>query len=44
MTPFEMSLIKDGSDPEVYRFDGTEVAAKDVRTGAALDSRYSLTT
>ena len=42
-TPVEISLVKDGNDPEVYRIDGTEVAARDVRTGATLDIRYSFT-
>ena len=42
-TPFEISLVKDGSDPEVYSLDGREVAPKDVRTGAVLDKRYSFT-
>jgi hypothetical protein len=42
-TPFEISLIKDDRDPEVYSFDGREVAPKDARTGAVLDKRYSFT-
>ena len=42
-TPFEISLIKDAKEAETYRFDGSEAAAKDVRTGAVLDRRYSFT-
>src|SRR5947208_15701411 len=36
-TPVDISVVKDGKDPEVYRVDGAEVAARDVRTGATLD-------
>lgn len=42
-TPFEIALVKDNRDPEVYPFDGREVAPKDVRTGAVLDKRYIFT-
>jgi hypothetical protein len=42
-TPFEISLVKDGRDPEVYSLDGREIAAKDAKTGAVLDHRYSFT-
>jgi len=42
-TPVEISVVKDGNDPEVYRVDGTEVAARDVRTGTTLDIRYAFT-
>jgi hypothetical protein len=42
-TPFEISLIKDGKDPESYRLDGSEINAKDARTGAVLDRRHSFT-
>jgi len=42
-TPVEISVVKDGKPPEVYRVDGTEVAAQDARTGATLDIRYGFT-
>ena len=42
-TPFEISVVKDGNDPEIYSLDGREVPVKDVRTGAVLDKRYSFT-
>jgi len=40
-TPTEISLVKDASVGEVYRFDGIEVAEKDTRTGVTLDRRLS---
>jgi hypothetical protein len=43
VTPTEISLIKDGGAAEVYRIDGAESAATDLRTGAVLDRRYSFT-
>lgn len=41
-TPFEVSLVKDGREVEIYKFDGTE-SVKDARTGAVLDRRFSFT-
>lgn len=42
-TPVEISVVKDANEPEVYRVDGTEVAARDIKTGVVLDKRYSFT-
>jgi hypothetical protein len=42
-TPFEISLVKDGKDPEMYRFDGSESAMKDPGTGAVLDIKQRFT-
>ena len=42
-TPFEISLMKDGTNLEMYRVDGSESVAKDPGTGAVLDRRYSFT-
>jgi hypothetical protein len=42
-TPFEISLVKDGKDPETYRFDGSESLAKDPATGTVLDIRRRFT-
>jgi hypothetical protein len=43
ITPTEISVIKDARTAEVYRIDGAESAATDLRTGAVLDRRYSFT-
>ncbi len=40
-TPVEISVVKDGADPELYRMDGAEMPARDAKTGATLDKRYS---
>jgi hypothetical protein len=42
-TPFEISLVKDARDPEIYALGGSESVAKDPRTGALLDIRYNFT-
>jgi hypothetical protein len=42
-TATEMSLAKDSSLPEIYRFDGTETATRDPRTGAPLATRFTFT-
>jgi hypothetical protein len=42
-TPTEVSVVKDGKDPEIYRFDGTETSLRDARTGSVLDRRYRFT-
>ena len=41
-TPTEISVAKDGSAPEIYRFDGGETQIRDPRTGVPLARRYSL--
>jgi hypothetical protein len=38
-----ITLTKDSSLPETYRFDGVETQTKDPRTGAPLAHRYSFT-
>ena len=38
-TPFQISVTKNASEPEIYQFDGADIAVKDARTGATLDIR-----
>jgi len=41
-TPTEITVTKDSGSPEVYRIDGTESKARDQRSGAPIEHRYSL--
>lgn len=40
-TPTEMTVTRGSALPEIYRYDGSETQARDPRTGASLDERYS---
>ena len=42
-TETEFSVAKDGSEPEVYKVDGSETQERDPRTGAWLDRFYRFT-
>ena len=41
--PLQIVVTKDAESPEVYRFDGSETQAKDLKTGTPLNRSYRFT-